>query len=633
MRRCLGQRSCPKHRLLTSTGGTPKNPGSFTVTMTIQTIFTIVLLIATLAVMSSQKVRTDLVALVVMLLLVLSGIVPAGQAFAAFGQPVMIIVAGIYIIGAALLETGVATMLANQIQRVGAKGETTLLLMLMLLAALLTSVLSGMLVVALLMPAALRIARQINLAPSRLLLPLATIASIGSQLTLIGTPSNLVVSDILADNTGSPLGLFSVTGLGLASVAVAMVWFLLPGRRFLKSTLPDEPQLPSLDEVQHSYKLDKLLYRLRVRSGSNLIGEQLLASDLSLKFGLNLIAVRSQDGKLRPAKSKWVLEQDDLLIVTGDYGHVLQAANRHLLELKGAVHLSEFNQMEQETLRLAEVIVPIRSALIGKTLAQVDFRGRYGLNILAVQRQSKVIRQNLPALTLAASDTLLVQGPLDHIRAVGKDLNLLVMTNLAPRPGDLITSKASLTLAILAAMLLAVVTGLAALDVASFTAAMALIITGCISLNRAYHSIDVKVIMLIGGMLPLALALENTGAAEVVANLIIALSQNIGVIGSLVIAYLLAAVITQVISNSVVAALMTPIAIKLALVQGAPPEPFALAIIFAANAAWVTPLTDGNNLLVREPGVYTMRDYLTHGLPIFALQSAAVLGLLAYFWL
>lgn len=600
--------------------------------MTIQTFFTIGLLVATLALMSSQKVRNDLLALGVMLVLILSGIVPASQAFAAFGQPVMIIVAAIYVIGAALLETGVATLLANQIQRVGAKGETTLLLVLMLLAALLTSVLSGMLVVALLMPAALRIARQINLAPSRLLLPLALVASIGSQLTLVGGPSNLVVSDILADNTGSPLGLFSISGLGLASVAVTMFWFLLPGRRLLKSVLPDEPHRPSLDEVQHSYKLDKLLYRLRVRSASTLIGEPLISSDLSLKFGLNLIAVRSHDGKLRPAKSDWVLEQNDLLIVTGDYGHVLQAANRHQLELKGAAHLSEFNQMEQETLRLAEVIVPIRSALIDNTLAQVDFRGRYGLNILAVQRQGKVIRQNLPALRLAASDTLLVQGPLDHIRAVGKDLNLLVMTDLAPRPGDLITSKASLTLIILAVMLLAVVSGLAALDVASFSAALALILAGCISLDRAYRSIDVRVIMLIGGMLPLAMALENTGAAEAVASVIIAFSHNVGVFGSLVVAYLLAAIITQVISNSVVAALMTPIAIQLAVGQGVSPEPFAIAIIFAANAAYITPLTDGNNLLVREPGVYTMRDYLVHGLPIFTLQSLAVLGLLAYFW-
>lgn len=601
--------------------------------MNFEITVTILLLIATLVVMSSQKLRTDLVALLVMLLLVISGIVPAGDAFTAFGQPVIIVVAGIYVIGAALYETGVATIIANRLIHSGRQSETSLLLILMLAAGLMTSVLSGMLVVALLMPAALRVARQLGLAPSRLLLPLAFMATIGNQLTLIGTPSNLVISDILANTTGQSLSLFSLTPYALASVAVAGFWFWLPGRRFLRRVTPEEPQLPSLDEVQHSYKLDNLLYRLRVRSVSNLIGDSLEISDLSNQYKLNLIAVRSKDGKLRPASPDWVLEQDDLVIVAGDYGHVLQAATRHQLELKGAVNLNEFNRLEQETLRLAEVIVPIRSALIGKTLAQIDFRGLYGLNILAVQRQGKVIRQNLPGLKLIASDTLLVQGPLDRIRVVGRDLNLVFMTNLAPRPGDLITSKARVTLMVLAGMLIAVVSGLLALDVATFAAAIILILTGCISLSRAYHSIDVKVIILIAGMLPLALALEKTGAAETIASMIIFVSQGVGMIGSLVLVYLLAAVITQVISNSVVAALMAPVAINLALVQGAPPEPFVIAIGFAANAAYVTPLTDGNNLLVKEPGVYTMRDYLINGLPIFVLQSAVVVGLLIFFWI
>lgn len=596
--------------------------------MELQTIFALILLAATLLIMASQKLRADLVALLVMLTLVVTGIVPPADAFAAFGQPVIIVVAGIYVIGAALFETGVATMIANQIVRYGGKGETTLMLIIMLVAALLTSVLGGLLVVALLMPAALRVARQTGIAPSRLLLPLATIATVGNQLTLIGTPSNVLVSDILAAAGHDSLGVFTLTPFGVASVAIVMIWYLLPGRRLLGKKISKQTVRPSLDEVEQDYRLDHVLFRLRVRTGSDLEGRPLHTSDLSSSFGLNLVAVRPKDGKLRPATPDWLLEQDDVLIVAGDPGQALQAANIHHLEFKGHVHLNAFNRLEQETLRLAEVIVPIRSALIGKTLANVDFRGRYGLNILAVQRRNKILQTNLPELRLEASDTLLVQGPIGRIRAVGKDLNLVFMTDLAPEPGELITRKAGTTLFILAAMLALVMPGILSLGTASFAAAIALVLTGCISLDRAYRSIDVKLIILIAGMLPLALALEQTGAAQWIADVILWVGQDVGAVGSLVILYLVAAVITQVISNSVVAALLMPVALSLAAALGVSPQPFAIAVAFAANAAYVTPWTDGDNLLVRRPGQYTTRDYVLNGLPIFLLQLAVLVSML-----
>jgi di/tricarboxylate transporter len=596
--------------------------------MSPQTTFTIILLIATLLVMASQRLRTDLVAVLVLLSLILSGVLTAAEAFSAFGQPVIIIVACVFVLGAALYETGVATIIANQILRYSSRGEVIILLVIMLIAGLLTSVLGGMIVVALLMPAVLRISRRTQSAPSRLLLPLATMATVGSQLTLIGTPSNVVVSDILAAAGYEPLGLFSLTPYALASVGIVMAWYLLPGRRLLRQEFQREPEPPSLDEVQQTYKLDKLLYRLRVRASSDLIATELGASDLSTTFGLNLIAVRPSKGKLSSAGSEWVLEQDDLLIITGEYGRVLQAAARHDLEIKGNVQLREFSRAEQEILQLAEVIVPIRSPLVGRSLADIDFRTRYGLNILAVQRQGKAIRKNLAELVLTPGDTLLVEGPYDRVREVGRDLSLVFMTDLGPQPGDLVTGKAGITLVILGLMLISVVTGWLMLATASLLAVVALVLTGCISLERAYQSIDLRLIVLIGGMLPLAAALERTGAAALIAELMLGVSQQVGVLGSLVLVYMITALITQVIANSVVAALMMPIAINLAVAQGVVPEPFAIAMAFAVMAAFVTPFTDGDNLLVREPGQYTMRDFVVNGLPMFTLQTVVIITML-----
>ena len=600
--------------------------------MDAQAIFAIILLIATLVVMSSQKMRVDLVAVIVMLLIILSGILTPEEAFSAFGQPVIIIVACIYVIGAALYETGVAAIIANQILRFSSRGEVMLLLVIMLLAALMTSVLGGLLVVALLMPAALRVARKTNLAPARLLLPLATVATVGNQLTLIGTPGNLVVSNLLVAGGYPPLDLFTLTPYALVSVAIVMVWFLLPGRWLLKKQLPTTPEAPSLDEVQHDYELDKLLYRLRVRAGSNLVDTTPETNDLSTKFGLNLIAIRNSEGTLEPVNPDRFLVKGDILIVTGDPGQVLQATNFHNLEAKGAAHLNDFSRLEQQTLRLAEVIVPVRSALINKTLAQVDFRGRYGLNVLAVQRQGKAMRKNLPDLALAPGDTLLVQGNVRRIRQVGRDLNLAFVTDLGPQPGDIITRKARSTVIILGLMLAVVMAGVLSLATASLAAAIALILTGCIGINRAYRSIDAKLIVLIGAMLPLAVALEKTGAAEWIASIILSVGQDVGAVGSLLILYLVASIITQVIANSVVAALMMPIAISLAVAQGLNPTPFAIAVAFASNAAFVTPFTDGDNLLVREPGQYSLRDYVVNGLPIFVVQTIAIIAMLVFIW-
>jgi di/tricarboxylate transporter len=579
--------------------------------------------------MSAQWLRADVTAVLVMLLLIAGGVLSPVQTFSAFGQPVIIIMAAIFVIGAAMVETGVATLIANQMLRFGGSGETTLILMVILVAGAMTAVLDGLLVVAVLMPAVLRLARQAGLSPARLLLPLATAATVGNQLTLIGAPSNLVVSDVLVSHGYAPLGIFSMTGHGLASVGIILAWFLLPGRRLLGTAAALEAARPSLADVQHGFQLQHRLYRLRVRAASDLTARTLAESGLSARHKLNVIAVRAVNGKLRAARPEWVLEQDDVLVVEGDSASVLRAASRHNLEPKGLVSLEEFNRLEDDTLRLAEVMVPFRSTLIGQTLAQLNFRDLYGLNVLAVQRQGAVTRASLSDLRLLSGDTLLVQGHLADIRRVGHNLNLALVTDLAPQPGDLISGKAGRTLAILGAMLVVVVLGLVSLTTASMAAAAALVLTGCLAADKAYKSINVSLLVLVGGMLPLTDALQQTGAADILAGFMLHISRNFGPLGGLLLLYLLTGVITQVIANPVAAALVTPIAINMAVAHGVSPYPFAIGIAFAANAAYVTPLTDGDNIFVREPGRYTMRDYVINGLPIFVLQTAVLMGMFA----
>ncbi len=596
--------------------------------MTLEAALTLIILIATLLVLATQRLRPDVTALCVMLALIFTTVLTPLEAFSAFGQPVIIIIPSIYVIGAALSETGIATMIARRLSGVSDKGPAVLLLAIMLTAGLLSSVLSSLLVIAALMPAVLRLTRKARIAPSQLLLPLVAGATMGNLLTVIGTVSNVVVADLLAVAGFEPLGFLTLAPYGLISLALASAWYLLAGRKLLRHDMPPEERRPSLDEVEQDYRLDQMLYRLRVRSGSSLIAQRLDESPLSSKFHLNVVAVRPDGGRPRPAQSNWVLEHNDLLIVEGSRGNVLQMAGLYHLEPKGTLGLDEFNLLEQETLRLAELMVPFRSQWVGKTLAGIRFRERYGLNVLAVRRQGHAIREDLPHLTLAAGDTLLVQGPLVHLRQVERNLNLVLVTHLGPQPGDLVTGKAKLALGIVGVMLVCVVSGLLSLATASLAAAVALILTGCLSLDRAYRSIDGSVIILIGGMFPLAMALQKTGAAELLAGQLASLSPVIGSLGTLLLIYLFTCLLTQVISNAVTAALLTPIAINLAIAQGLSPTPFAIAIAVAVTTSYVTPLTNTDNLLVREAGRYTMRDYLVNGVPLFLLQTAALIAML-----
>lgn len=600
--------------------------------MSFQALFTLLLLLATLIVMGSQRLRADLVALIVMTLLILSGIVDPAQAFAAFGQPVIVIAACVYVIGAALFETGVANIIAAQIMRFGGKGEVSLLLVIMGVATVLTAVLDGMLVVALLLSAVLRIARQAGISRAVLLLPLATAATLGSHLTLIGASSNLVVSDVLAASGHPPLDLFSLAPYGAAVVAVMILWFVGPGRKLLDKPIPEEQQAPSLGEVASAYGLDNQLYLLRIRGSSSLVGYRLDAVSLRARFGLNILAARPRLAqRIIAATPDMVLEQEDLLYVQSAPGDLHQAANHLNLEVKRAAALDELAGIDEEALRMAEVMIPVRSPLIGKTLHQAGLRARHGVSVLAVQRQAQVIRDGLGLLTLAAGDTLLVEGRAGQLRTAIHDLRLVAATDLGPQPGDIVTAKARLAIAILVGLVVVVALNILSLAVASVVAALLLILTGCVSVERAYRSIDGSVLVLIGAMLSLSLALEQTGAAEQIALWIAHFSESAGAgpLLGLFLLWVLTSIITQVVSNAVTAALVTPIAVGLAVTMGAPPQLFAIAVAFAVSTAYITPLTDGDNLLVRSPGRYTMRDYVVNGLPLWVLETAALFVMFA----
>jgi di/tricarboxylate transporter len=398
----------------------------------------------------------------------------------------------------------------------------------MLVATALTAVLDGMLVVALLLPAVLRIARATGISRSVLLLPLATAATLGSHLTLIGTASNLVVSDVLAASGQPPLSLLSLTPYAAVVMVLMTLWFLGPGRKLLDKPMPEEQAAPSLGEVAVAYGLDNQLYLLRVQAESSLVGYRLDAVSLRARYGLNILAVQSaRDPRITPARPELVLEQGDQLYIQAAPGELHQAANRLALEVKRPAALEELAGVDEEALRMAEVMIPVRSPLIGKTLAAGGSAGasrRFGAGRAAPGRGDPGWTGDVATWRLATRCCW--RGALARCARLCAICAWWLPPIWAPLPGDVITAKARLTIAIVAGLVAVVALNLLSLAVASVVAVLLLILTGCVSAERAYRSIDGSVLVLIGAMLSLSLALEQTGAAEQIALWISAWSQE-----------------------------------------------------------------------------------------------------------
>lgn len=593
---------------------------------------TLAILIGALGLLVSQKLRTDLVALFVMLALIATQVLTPEEAFRALGRPLIVIVAGIFVVGAALRETGVVALISQGILRWTGSGQRTMLLVIMGTAALLSAILSSMLVVVIFMPVVLRVARERQIPAAQLLMPLATAAFLGNQLTLIGTPSNLVVSDLVAQHGEQALSFFALTPYALGSLLVGGAWYVWMGQRTLRKDTADAPQKPSLAEVERSYALDDHLVQLRVAAESELVGKQLAEAQLRSRCDVEVVAfARPHAHKLERAQPDTVLRPHDQLIVKGTQARIRQCADHHHLEWQGQVGLEDVGNTEETALHLWELLVSHRSTLAGKQIAEIDLRRRYGLELMAMNRQGEPMHEGLPNRKLKIGDILLVQGAPEAVGKVNDEEEFVLITNLEPDGDELVTSKAKVALAILAVMLLAVVLNWVSLAVALLSASLLVVVTGCLSLQQAYESVNAKIIIILAGMLPLATALQQTEAANFLANQIARVGELIGPYGALLLLYLGGSLMTQVAPNSVTAAIITPIALQLANAQEMSPQTFAIPMVFAATSSYITPLVSASNLLVKSKGNYTISDFLRNTLPIFALQTGVIFGLLI-FW-
>ncbi|AUB82303.1 SLC13 family permease [Candidatus Thiodictyon syntrophicum] len=597
------------------------------------------ILAGAIALFAWGRLRADMVAILVVLALMLSGVLTPQESLAGFGDPVVVLIAGMFIVSEALVTTGVAHRLGEAVLKAGAGSEVRLIALVMALAGGVGAFMSSSAITAMLIPVVLAIADKTGLNRKRMLMPLSVAALTSGMMTLIASSPNLIVDAALRAQHLAPLGFFSWAPFGLAVLAVGML-FMLAARNWLsrsRSAAADGGRQASVVDLITAYGLAAWWHRLRVPAGSPLLAQSVAAARLRSRFGCVIVGLeRQRDGKMQgvPALPETVFEPEDAITVVADAPQVesLIAAHR-LIRLPPLSERQRYEVLQE--LGVAEIMLAPESKLIGKTLREIEFRGRYRVTVLAVRHRGEPLTMNLVDEPLDFGDTLLVLGEWDDIRRLGEDRQNFVVLALPAEYQERLPARgrAPAAVGIVALMITVMALELLPNTATVLIAALLMVATGCVKLDSIYRVISWKTVVLIAGMLPLATALTKTGATVLMANQLVATLGSLGPIAMLAVLFLVTAVVGLFISNSATAVLIAPIAIQAAQSLHVSPQAFAMTVSIACCAAFVTPVSSPVNMLVMEPGGYRFGDYVKVGLPLLLLTMVVTIALVALIYL
>ena len=596
---------------------------------------TLTLLAAAIILFITEWIRVDVVALAMVVLLMLTGVLTTNEALSGFSNPAVLTIAALFIVGGAVMQTGLAGAIGRRILRIAGANPNRLVVVIMLAVALLSGFMSDTGTVAVLLPAIISLASTAKISPSKLLIPLAFGALLGGANTLIGTTPNIIVSDLLRENGFSPFGFFSFTPLGMVLLTAGVMYMLLVGRR----VLPDRKPLISLQriatprELAELYRLPEDLFQMRVRRGSELVDKTVAEVDLGKRFNITIVDIqrpqsRRTSGFIQLAGQKAPdvsgprdrkIQIDDLLIAKGEADEIAHAAAVLNLGVQPSSPKDHDALVTQEV-GIAEVLLPPRSSMIGKTVTEIRFGSAFQLTVLGLHRS--LSRDSLPIGTtpLHMGDILLVQGPWEKILALrSKRRDFVVMGQPEEMVGAPTRAKAPIALLILLGMLALMVGEVFPVATASMFAALLMIVAGCLTIDDAYEAIDWKSIVLIAGMLPMSIALEKAGLVNLAAAQLTLTLGSLGPTVVLAILFFTTTLFTQVLSNTATTVLLAPIALAAANNLAVQPYAFLMAVAVAASMAFASPVASPTNTLVMGAGSYRFGDYMKVGLPLIAV--------------
>jgi len=617
-----------------------KDPGvSLLSTETIQIILVLSILVGSIVLFAWEKFGPDVVAMIVLIILVLTGQVTTEEAFSGFSSPAVITVWAIYIISDGLFKTGVADFLGANILKIAGPSETRLIAVIMIMVGVMSAFMNNIGATAVLLPAIVGLSKQTGISPSRFLIPLSFASLMGGNMTLIGTPPNILAAGILQDTTNAPpFTFFDFTPMGLIVLATGTIYMVLVGRHLLPSTKME-------DDLTRSYNLRNYATEIRITPNSPLVGKTVIESRFGEDYDLTILnklstpeakqlpAHLSSKRRLRsrrlPAQRNAVIQADDVYLVQGRLENILRIKDTQGLELGPDMTLQDADLSSSE-IAIAEGVVTPSSELVNRTLKQNHFREKYALNVLAIWRDGHPIQQKLADTPLQFGDVLLLQGRKERLKLTQNNPGLLLLEPVSYEARR--AHKMPFALGILAIMLIVVTIGWFHISVAAVVAATAMVLTRVLSMDEAYRAIQWRSVFLIAGMLPLGIAMDKSGTAQFLADQIVWLTGQWGPTGVLIGIYLLTLFITQPMSNAAATVLIAPIAINVSTTLQVDPRPFVMGVVIAASTAFLTPIGHQSNILVYGVGGYKFTDFTRVGVGLNLLYLVIVALVLPLIW-
>ncbi|MBO8429547.1 MAG: SLC13 family permease [Bacteroidetes bacterium] len=594
----------------------------------------------------SGKVRSDLVAICSLLVLLIFHVLTPEEGLSGFSNSVVIMMIGLFVVGGAIFQTGLAKMIGSKILKLAGNSETRLFLLVMLTTAGIGAFVSNTGTVALMLPIVVSMAMSSGINSSRLLMPLAFASSVGGMMTLIGTPPNLIISDALDKAGYGSLSFFSFLPVGLVCITVGTLllmpltkWFLVKKEK--KGV--EGHRNKSLDQLVKEYRLLNNLFRLSVEKDSAAVGKTIAELNVRHEYGINILEIRRQAAPqhrfLNTVKQFYtpdtVLEESDILYVSGAPEHVERICRDFgLMPLDG--HISENTagtSLDFYDIGIAEVLLMNTSQVVNRTVKEVNFRDKFNVNVLGISRKKKYLLQNLGEEKLHGGDILLVQGDWKDIARLSREEENWVVLGQPMEEAAKVTLdyKAPVAALIMLLMIAVMVFDFIKIEpvTAVMTAAVLMVITGCLrSVEAAYKTINWETVVLFAAMMPMSLALEKTGISEYVSTLLV---QKLGEVGPVFLLggiYFTASLMTMFISNTVTALLMAPIALQSAVQLGVNPVPFLFAVTVASSMCFASPFSTPPNALVMPAGQYSFMDYVKVGLPLQIAMGLVMIAVL-----
>jgi di/tricarboxylate transporter len=603
-------------------------------------VLTLAILFVTAVFFVWGKIRSDIVALCSLLSLVLLGILKPGEALAGFSNSVVIMMVGLFIVGGAIFQTGLAKSISLRLLKFAGKSEIKLFLLVVLVTVFFGSFVSNTGTVALLLPIVVSMATEADTNSRRLLMPMAYASSMGGMMTLIGTPPNMIINDTLIKAGYGSLSFFSFLPVGLMITAIGIV-YLFPVSKILtrkkeKSSKTGSVKTP--DQLSKEYQLADNLFRIEVSKNSDVINKKLSELNITENYHISILVVRrkdTQDGKFfkpvinqrnsRLVSADTTLLPDDLLYVFGNFEEVKKFVTDHKLSFldKSVSETSrrpDFSRdIKFDEIGIAEVVVMSNSKLVNKMVKESGFRTNYNVNILGIKRSREYLIYNVKDEKIHSGDALLVQGTWQDIERLNNNEPDVVVVGQPSIEASKVplTSKAPIAAIIMIAMVVAMVINIVPPVIAVMLAALAMILTGCFrNVEAAYKTINWESIVLFAAMIPMATAMEKTGASQMISGSIVGGLDSYGPYAVMAGIYLATSFLTMFISNTATAVLFAPIALQSALSMGVSPYPFLFAVTVAASMCFASPFSTPPNALVMSAGRYTFMDYVKMGLPL-----------------